>query len=214
MQFGGLKTGTVEFGKVSRATERFSRACQNNTPEKDGYSFYRGHLFCTVDPNIICLRLLCSTNTGAFCSFLLEYNVEQNSISYPNKMSPFINEGEVGDKLCELVECLSVFNFETSQVFFDMPIVLREGDNPYSLCFFMTDQSSPRGSENIVFVATAANKYIDYVADANVYNCHRGTALCANWRKDVLAVLKAWKKGELSEDGMREALIRVNLMKS
>ena len=214
MRFGGLKMGTEDFLKITRATEKFSRACQNNTSEKDGYSFYRGHLFCTLDPNIIALRLLCSTYTGNFCSFLLEYVVDSAEIHYPKKMSSFIHEEEVSDSLCKLVESLSLFDLETSQVFFDMPITLRAGENPYSLCFYMADQRSPRGGENILFVATAANKYIDYVADANYYLCHQGTALCADWRKGVFAVLKAWKKGELSEDGLMEALAKVNLVKA
>lgn len=152
IQVGSVKRDTNEFKLISKNVKNFSKILEKNTPEQNGYVFYRGKI-SSNENGVILIDYLVSDSRGNYLVYRTEYNPETDSIYYSSNVH-FINEKEVISGLMDMLVMISdTLPYDISEFYFDCVNI------NFLTAVYVRSDDKEIGS--LVMYASAGSKFFD-----------------------------------------------------
>lgn len=152
IQVGSVKRDTDEFKLISKKVKDFSKILEKNTPEQNGYVFYRGKISSDIN-GVILVDYLVSDLRGNYLVYRTEYNPETDSIYYGSNVH-FMNEKEVISGLMDILVMISdTLPYDISEFYFDCV-----DRNSLSAVYVRSDDKE---IGSLVMYASAGSKFFD-----------------------------------------------------
>ena len=184
-----IKQDQKMFGELNSRIQTLSRAMQDETPTKDGYSFYRARIYSyetLTNGDGIAIECLCTNADGNFrvLSFLYDGENQSFPLTYVNDSAArFMNEDRVKEGIRSVIELLMSMSISISNLYFDF--VSEDLQTALVSCNIIEDYSGD--DEHIMFASAGAGFHNQYYINEAMEIC-RGTCLSANWIEIVTII--------------------------